>query len=279
MYVYQLKKDFPNHIVIASIMCGYSRGDWVQLAKMSMEAGADALELNLSYPHGMGLACGQDPELVRNICRWLKETVNIPFFAKITPNITEAIEIAMAAKEGGANGVTATSTVSGLMGLTSEGVGWPAVGRAKCTTYGGVSGNAIRPIALKIVSSIARAIPGFLIMAAGGIDSAEVGLQFLHTGASVLQVCSAIQNQDFTVVDDYISGLKALLYKQSVQELAEWNGQSLPTLRRQKGKHVSLQLEKEIGKNVPNLGEYSRIRDEKLFEIKKTSSRKETLQT
>ena len=277
MSINQLKKDFPNHIVIASIMCGYSREDWVQLAKMSVEAGADALELNLSCPHGMGergmgLACGQDPELVRNICRWLKETVNIPFFAKITPNITEAIEIAMAAKEGGADGVTATNTVSGLMGLTSEGVAWPAVGRAKRTTYGGVSGNAIRPIALKVVSSISRAIPGFPIMAAGGIDSAEVGLQFLHIGASVLQVCSAIQNQDFTVVDDYISGLKALLYKQSVQELAEWNGQSLPTLRQQKGKHVSLKLEKEIGKNMPNFGEYSRIRDEKLSEIKNTSS-------
>ena len=277
MSIHQLKRDFPRHILIASIMCGYSQEDWLQLAKMSVEAGADALELNLSCPHGMGekgmgLACGQDPELVRNICRWLKEAVDIPFFAKITPNITEAVEIAVAAKEGGAHGVTATNTVSGLMGLTSEAVAWPAVGRAKRTTYGGVSGNAIRPIALKIVSSIARALPGFPIMAAGGIDSAEVALQFLQVGASVVQVCSAIQNQDFTVVDDYVSGLKALLYKQTVAELGEWNGLSAPTLRHQKGKAVSIKLEQQIGKNVPNFGEFSQTRGEKLSEIKAAAS-------
>ena len=123
---------------------------------------------------------------------------------------------------------------------------------------------------LKIVSSIALAMPGFPIMAAGGIDSADVGLQFLQCGASVLQVCSAIQNQDFTAVDDYLSGMKALLYKQSVQELSEWKGLSQPTLRHQKGKHVSVKLEKEIGRNLPNFGEYSKTRNNKLSEVKKS---------
>ena len=129
----ELKKDFREHIVIASVMCGYSKEDWTLLCKMaqvsssslpllftsaspvnlshvdtfssSQEAGADALELNLSCPHGMGergmgLACGQDPELVRNICRWVRDAVTIPFFAKLTPNVTEIVEIARAAKEG-----------------------------------------------------------------------------------------------------------------------------------------------------------------------------------
>ena len=135
-------------------MCGYSREDWTELCHAAVEAGADALELNLSCPHGMGergmgLACGQvggawflpaclggwgsgsplakwvghgdclwpgrrglslpgmncsppsqDPELVRNICRWVRSAVKIPFFAKMTPNITEIVEIARAAKEG-----------------------------------------------------------------------------------------------------------------------------------------------------------------------------------
>lgn len=89
---------------------------------------------------------------------------------------------------GGADGVTATNTVSGLMGLRADASAWPAVGREKKTTYGGVSGNAIRPIALRAVSAIANALPGFPILATGGIDSAEAGLQFLHAGASVLQV-------------------------------------------------------------------------------------------
>ena len=82
--------------------------------------------------------------MVRNICRWVREAVKIPFFAKMTPNVTEIVDIAQAAKEGGADGVTAINTVSGLMGLQSSSVAWPAVGDEQRTTYGGVSGNAIR---------------------------------------------------------------------------------------------------------------------------------------
>ena len=89
---------------------------------------------------------------------------------------------------GGADGCTATNTVSGLMGLRSDGVTWPSIGKEQRTTYGGVSGNAIRPIALRAVSDVAKHLPGFPIMAAGGIDSAEVGLQFLQCGATLLQV-------------------------------------------------------------------------------------------
>ena len=90
---------------------------------------------------------------------------------------------------GGADGVTAINTVSGLMGVRGNGSPWPSVGIERKTTYGGVSGNAIRPIALRDVSSIARALPGFPILAAGGIDSADAALQFLNCGASVVQVC------------------------------------------------------------------------------------------
>jgi len=247
----ELKKDFPKNIIIASIMCSYEKSDWQTLAKMSEEAGSDALELNLSCPHGMGergmgLACGQDPELVLNICKWVREVTKIPFFAKLTPNVTDILEIAKAAKEGGADGVTATNTVSGLMGLKPDTTAWPAVGHQKKTTYGGMSGNAIRPIALRAVTHIARHLPGFPILATGGIDSAESGLQFLYGGATVLQVCSAVQNQDFTVVDDYITGLKALLYLNSYDSFKHWEGQAPPTPKHQTGKII--QVKDIIGK-------------------------------
>lgn len=91
---------------------------------------------------------------------------------------------------GGADGVTATNTVSGLMGLRADSAAWPSIGKERRTTYGGVSGNAIRPIALRAVSAIARALPGYPILATGGIDSAEAGQQFLHAGATLLQVNS-----------------------------------------------------------------------------------------
>ena len=70
-------------------------------------------------------------------------------FAKLTPNVTEIVVIAEAARRGGADGVTATNTVSGLMGVLPDSNAWPAVGSEKKTTYGGYSGNGIRPIALR----------------------------------------------------------------------------------------------------------------------------------
>ncbi|XP_070251811.1 dihydropyrimidine dehydrogenase [NADP(+)] isoform X1 [Myotis yumanensis] len=270
--VTELKADFPDRVLIASIMCSYNRNDWMELASMAEASGADALELNLSCPHGMGergmgLACGQDPELVRNICRWVRQAIRIPFFAKLTPNVTDIVSIARAAKEGGADGVTATNTVSGLMGLRADGTPWPAVGAGKRTTYGGVSGTAIRPIALRAVTSIARALPGFPILATGGIDSAESGLQFLHSGASVLQVCSAVQNQDFTVIEDYCTGLRALLYLRAIEELQDWDGQSPATPRHQKGKPVP-RIAELVGKKLPSFGPYLEQRKKIIAESK-----------
>ncbi|XP_060248801.1 dihydropyrimidine dehydrogenase [NADP(+)] isoform X2 [Meriones unguiculatus] len=230
--VSELKADFPDNILIASIMCSYNKNDWMELSKMA-----------------------EDPELVRNICRWVRQAVRVPFFAKLTPNVTDIVSIARAAKEGGADGVTATNTVSGLMGLKADGTPWPAVGVGKRTTYGGVSGTAIRPIALRAVTAIARALPGFPILATGGIDSAESGLQFLHSGASVLQVCSAIQNQDFTVIEDYCTGLKALLYLKSIEELADWDGQSPAIMSHQKGKPVP-RIAELTGQKLPSFGPY-----------------------
>ncbi|KHN83864.1 Dihydropyrimidine dehydrogenase [NADP(+)] [Toxocara canis] len=252
----ELKRDFPSKIVIASIMASFNQADWIELASRAEAAGADALELNLSCPHGMGekgmgLACGQDANMVRSICQWVRSAVKIPFFAKMTPNITDIRMIAKAAKDGGADGVTATNTVSGLMSLKGDGSAWPSVGVEKRTTYGGVSGSAIRPIALRAVSAIANALPGFPILATGGIESAETGMQLIHAGANVLQVieeenaniennikkegmkqavvvCSAVQNQDYTVIDDYCTGLKALLYLSGMSSLKAWDGQSPP---------------------------------------------------
>lgn len=100
-------------------MCSYNKEDWTELATKAEACGSDALELNLSCPHGMGesgmgLACGQDPVLVENIAKWVRKAVKIPFFVKLTPNITDIVSIAMAAKKGNADGVSAINTVQGL---------------------------------------------------------------------------------------------------------------------------------------------------------------------
>ncbi|XP_055379483.1 dihydropyrimidine dehydrogenase [NADP(+)] [Condylostylus longicornis] len=273
----ELKNDFPEKIVIASIMCSYNEEDWVKLSKAAENAGADALELNLSCPHGMGesgmgLACGQDPKLVRGISKWVRASVKIPFFVKLTPNITDIVSIAAAAKEGQADGVSAINTVQGLMSINANGKPWPSVGDGERTTYGGVSGNATRPMALKAISSVANSLPGFPILGIGGIDSAEVALQFLQCGASVLQVCSSIQNQDFTLIDDYCTGLKTLLYLKAnppPRNSHLWDGQSPPVFKMQKGKPV-MHLEDEYGNTLPHFGPYNKLREQKLIKIRES---------
>lgn len=271
----ELKRDFPEKIIIASIMCTYNEADWVEMATKSEACGADALELNLSCPHGMGesgmgLACGQDPVLVEGISRWVRKAVKIPFFVKLTPNITDIVSIAMAAKRGNADGVSAINTVQGLMSLKADASPWPAVGLEKRTTYGGVSGNATRPMALRAISSIANKLPGFPILGIGGIDSGEVALQFLHAGATVLQVCSSVQNQDFTLIDDYCTSLKTLMYLKDnppPENAQFWDGQSPPTFKNQKGKPV-LHLTGEGNKPLGFFGPYLKEREQKMAELR-----------
>lgn len=170
---------------------------------------------------------------MENIARWVKKVAQqfvvngdgsagtsngkrrtVPVFVKLTPNITDVVQIAKAAKRGGADGVTAVNTVSALMSLDASGLPWPRVGQktvddhgsggdspaanAKTpnfkTTYGGMSGNACRPIGLRAVSAITKCLGpeseegGLAIMATGGVDSAEAALQYIRCGAAVVQV-------------------------------------------------------------------------------------------
>jgi dihydroorotate dehydrogenase len=322
----KLKKNHPTKIVIASIMCSFNKSDWQELTKLTCEAGPDALELNLSCPHGMGergmgLACGQNVCLclLARVCAIVFDLLANLFVHTLTLTLTHSLSLSLSrslilfviSADGsrrslrfhslpsshpmspmferllelrmkevclylvhcsclylfgihhhrhhvlvvGADGVTAINTVSGLMGVNSRGVAWPNVGSEKRTTYGGMSGNAARPIALKMISSIGNTLPGFPVLGTGGIDSADAALQFLQCGASALEICSSIQNQEFTVIEDYISGLKALLYLQAREDLADWDGQAPPRVKKLSDVIAS-------GLHLPRFGPYQEKRNE-----------------
>ena len=225
----ELKRRFPDRVVVASIMSSFDEESWQSLTRMSCEAGADMIEINLSCPHGMhekgmGLALGVYPDLVRQVCAWVSGASSVPVFAKLTPNVTDITKIAEAAYEGGASGITAINTVSGLMGFHTDSTpGRHGVGHKKDITYGGLCGNTVRPLAFRAISAIAKQIPGIPIMATGGIDSADVTVQMLYAGASVVQICSAVMNQDFTIIHDLVSGLKSLLYMRGRKDLQKWD--------------------------------------------------------
>ena len=98
----QLKKDYPNKILVASIMEEYRRDAWHEIVQRVQAAGVDAFELNLSCPHGlperkMGMAMGEDPSIVKEVCGWVREVATIPVWAKMTPNVGDITAPARAA--------------------------------------------------------------------------------------------------------------------------------------------------------------------------------------
>jgi dihydroorotate dehydrogenase (NAD+) catalytic subunit len=146
----------------------------------------DAFELNISCPnvsHGMDHAT--DPAMTEKVVRLSKAATRRPVFAKLTPNVTDIVRIATAAMEGGADGISAVNTLKGMA------IDWrrraPVIG----ATTGGLSGPAIRPVALRMVWEIASALPGVPIIGIGGISTADDVLEFLVAGASAVQIGTA----------------------------------------------------------------------------------------
>lgn len=127
----KLKHDYPNKVLIASIM-GSNEEEWERLAHLVEEAGADMIECNFSCPqmtsHAMGSDVGQSPSLVNKYCKAVKRGSKLPMLAKMTPNIGDMNEVALAALEGGADGIAAINTVKSICNVDLENnVGLPMV--------------------------------------------------------------------------------------------------------------------------------------------------------
>ena len=148
---------------------------------------ADAIELNLSCPHAdrYGASVGVDPSLVREITSSVKEAVDIPVWAKLTPNITEITEIGLAAQEGGADAVVAINTVR-AMAIDIES-GYPILGNR----FGGLSGTGVKPIAVKCVYDLYAALD-IPIIGVGGISCWQDAIEMILAGASAVQIGSAV---------------------------------------------------------------------------------------
>jgi dihydroorotate dehydrogenase (NAD+) catalytic subunit len=143
----------------------------------------DAFELNISCPnvsHGTDHAV--DPKATEKVCRLAKKATSRPVFAKLTPNITDIVPIAKAAMEGGADGISAINTIKGMA------IDWRKRAPRIAAKTGGLSGPAIKPVAVRMVWEVASAIPGVPIIGIGGITSADDVLEFMVAGASAVQV-------------------------------------------------------------------------------------------
>ena len=230
----ELRKNYPEHVVIASIMDDASKPDgWQYMGKKCEEAGAQMIELNMSCPHGMpergmGSAIGQNAELAARVSRWTAEAVNIPVMAKMTPNVTDVGLVAKSCVEGGADAISAINTVGAIIAVDLETlVPKPTV--AGYSAHGGLSGAAVKPIALKAVATIAQAVK-VPISGIGGIGSWEDAAEFILLGASTLQVCSAVMAQGYGIIDDITDGLRNFMEDKGFDTIQDFVGLSLEKL-------------------------------------------------
>lgn len=222
----RLKKEFPNKVLIASIM-GPTEADWTELARRATATGADMLELNFSCPqmttHAMGSDVGTNPELCEKYVAAAKRGTDLPIVAKMTPNITDMVPSAEAALRGGAAGISAINTVKSIANLDLQNlVGMPMIdGKSSVSGY---SGKAVKPIALRFVNELYKRIPGVQISGIGGIETWEDAAEFILLGARNLQVCTAIMEYGYRIIDDLTSGLAYYMEERGVDHLEDLVG-------------------------------------------------------
>lgn len=228
-----LKNKFPKKVVIASIMGDSTNESWRQLARNVEAAGSDAIELNFSCPHGMpemgvGAAVGQNPRITEKITRWVKESVSIPVIVKLTPNVTSIEQAADAGIRGGADGFAAINTVESLSGINLETFD-PLPSVNGMSTYGGLSGKAVKPIGLRVVSQIARSqnVP---IMGIGGITNWSDAMEYMAVGASSIQVCTEVMLKGFDIVKDMILETEKYLERKGFTSVKQVIGKAIPKL-------------------------------------------------
>jgi dihydroorotate dehydrogenase (NAD+) catalytic subunit len=173
-------------VPIVVSVAGHDLGEFVALAaRLDAEEGVSALELNISCPNvSGGVDFGTDPALCRRVVSGVREACRLPILAKLTPNVADIASIAAAAADGGADAISAINTVLGMA------VDWRRRASLLGGGMGGLSGPAIKPIALRAVHQIARAV-NIPVVGIGGIGTLDDVMEFLVAGASAVQIGTA----------------------------------------------------------------------------------------
>lgn len=179
-----------------------------------------AFELNLSCPHvsGVGTEIGHHPDLVSDVTKSVKMSTGKPVFAKLSPNTERLVEVARAAVEAGADGLTAVNTVRALpVDIES---GKPALSNG----YGGLSGGAMRPVALRCVYELREAFD-LPIMGCGGVTTWQDAVQFFLAGADAVQIGTATIRR-FDIFNDINVGILSYLERKGIRRLADLVGRA-----------------------------------------------------
>ena len=243
----RLKKEFPTKILVASIM-GSNDDEWVRLAKMAEEAGCDMVECNFSCPHmaakGRGSDVGQNPDLVRHLTEVVKAATRLPVIAKMTPNITHIEEPAIASVEGGADAIAAINTIKSVTMKRRSKV----AGKA---TISGYSGKAVKPIAQRFILDMRKdpQLQDVPLSGIGGIEAWRDALQYIMLGCCNVQVCTAVMQYGYRIIDDLILGMQEWMQREGVKSLDEVLGKAVddfvPTDQLDRATYVLPRIDRE----------------------------------
>ncbi len=200
---------------------GFSAEEYAAVAKKAVDSGADAVELNVSCPHvkETGSEIGQNPRILVEVVRKVKAVVEKPVFVKLSPNVTDIKEIAEAAANAGADAVTAINTVKAMI-IDTE-----TTTPVLSNKVGGLSGRAIKPIAVRCVYEIYEEVK-LPIVGCGGIMDWRDAVEFLLAGASAVQIGTAVAIKGPNVFKTVASGINRYLKRKGFRSVNEIVGLS-----------------------------------------------------
>jgi dihydropyrimidine dehydrogenase (NAD+) subunit PreA len=231
----EVKRNYPKHAVIASLMVESKREAWHEIVKRTQDTGVDGFELNFGCPHGMsergmGAAVGQVPDYTCQIVEWVKEAATIPVIVKLTPNVTDVTYIARAAVKGGADALSLINTINSIVGIDLTSFAPRPAVRGK-GSHGGYCGPAVKPIALNLVSAVTSdpkvKIP---VSGIGGISTWRDAAEFIALGSGTVQVCTAAMHYGFRIVEDLCDGLSNWMDEQGYGTLSDFQGRAVPNV-------------------------------------------------
>src|SRR3954465_762535 len=229
-------KLFPDRAMIVSLMADNDRNSWHELIKKVEDTGAHGFELNFGCPHGMtergmGAAVGQDPVIAKMVVEWVMEAAHIPVITKLTPNVHSVVPTGQACVAAGTNALSLINTIQSVTGVDLDTfVPNPFV--AGKSAFGGYCGPAVKPIALKFLTTLAqnsvtRKVP---VSGIGGISTWKDAVEFMLLGATSVQVCTAAMKHGFRIVEDLCEGLNNWMDEKGFTKNTDFIGKSVNTL-------------------------------------------------
>ena len=209
-------KQYDTNIIVN--VCGKTPEEYIEVVKRLADQDVDMLEINISCPNvkAGGIAFGQDPKLVEKITDQIKQSAKQPVIMKLSPNVTDITEMAKAAEAGGADAISLINTLTGMKIDINKRT------FALANKTGGMSGPAVKPVAVRMVYQASHAVK-IPVLGMGGIRNAEDALEFIMAGATMVAVGTANFNNPATTTD-VIDGITEYMDKYGVKDINELIG-------------------------------------------------------